>query len=130
MFESRRKANAERKTARIVATVFAFLALLLLSLGMTLTSPLLYYVALMLFVIADLAFVNGAGTWSIGAAGEEIVAQHLSHLDSPYRVVHDIVLPRMRGNIDHVVLGPNRVFVIETKNHKRFIKCNGFMDAA
>lgn len=64
-------------------------------------------------------------TWSSGAEGEEKVAKYLAHLNESYYVIHDVVLPRMKGNIDHVVLGPNGVFVIETKNHKGFITCNG-----
>ena len=29
------------------------------------------------------------------------------------------------GNIDHIVLGPNGIFVIETKNYKGEISCYG-----
>jgi len=61
----------------------------------------------------------------MGAEEEEIVAKHLSLLGDPYRVVHDVVLPNMRGNIDHIVFGPNGVFVIETKNNNGLISCNG-----
>jgi hypothetical protein len=125
MFESRRKANAVRKTAQAVAMIFAITALLLFFIGMTTTSPLFYYAALILFVIAASVFFSGGGTWSIGAEGEERVAKHLSLLGGPYRVIHDVVLPDMRGNIDHIVLGPNGVFVIETKNNNGFISCNG-----
>ena len=125
MFESRRRANAERKNAQTVAVVFAFLALFLFFLGVTTSSPIFHYVALVLVVIAGLALVGGSGTWGIGAEGEETVAQLLSLLGDAYRVIHDAVLPGMRGNIDHIVLGPNGVFVIETKNHKGFITCNG-----
>lgn len=119
------KANAERKTARTTSVIFTFLALLLLFLGATTKYSPLYYVAFLLFIFTGLALVSGARTWSIGAQGEETVAHYLSFLDAPYRVIHDIILPEMRGNIDHVVLGPNGVFAIETKNHKGFITCNG-----
>lgn len=128
MFESRRKANAERRTAQTVAVVLALFALFLLFLG-TRTSYLLYYAAFLLFIIAGVAFVSGTGargpTWSIGAEGEETVARHLSLFEKPYHVIHDVVLPEMRGNIDHIVLGPNGVFVVETKNHNGLITCNG-----
>ncbi|MEM4704061.1 MAG: nuclease-related domain-containing protein [Candidatus Bathyarchaeia archaeon] len=125
MFESRRKANAMRRNAQIIAMTFAITALLLFFVAMTTTFLLFYYVALMLFVIAVLAFLSGGGTWSVGAEGEETVAKHLSLLGDPYQVIHDVVLPNMRGNIDHIVLGPNGVFVIETKNNNGFITCNG-----
>jgi len=125
VFESRRKANAVRKSAQTIAIVFTIMALLLFFLGMTTTFPLFYYVALMLFAIAALTFFSKGGTWSVGAEGEETVARHLSLLGDSYRVIHDVVLPNMRGNIDHIVLGPNGVFVIETKNNNGFISCNG-----
>ncbi len=125
MFESRRKANAIRRTAQTVAMIFAITALLLFFLGMATTSPLFYYIALMFLIVAASAFFSGGGTWSIGAEGEETVAKHLSLLSHPYRIIHDVVLPNMRGNIDHLVLGPNGVFVIETKNNNGFISCNG-----
>jgi len=79
----------------------------------------------MLFLCAGLALVSGAGTWGIGAEGEETVAQYLNVLGHPYRVIHDVVLPEIGGNIDHIILGPNGIFVIETKNHNGFITCNG-----
>ena len=104
--------------------IFTITALLLFSLAMTTTFLLFYYVALMLFIVAVLVFFSGGGTWSAGAEGEEAVAKHLSFLGDAYRVIHDVVLPNMRGNVDHVVLGPNGVFVIETKNNNGFISCN------
>jgi hypothetical protein len=80
VFESRRKANAVRKTSQTIAIIFAITAVLLLFLGMTTTFPLFYYVALMLFVLAASAFFSGGGTWSIGAEGEETVAKDMRKL--------------------------------------------------
>jgi hypothetical protein len=125
MFESRRRANAERELAKAAALLLALLALLMIFLGIVTTSSSLYYVAILFFVSAGLALISKAGTWSIGAYGEEIVAQHLSHLGPPYRVIHDVILPGVKGNIDHIVLGINGVFVVETKNHKGLIMCDG-----
>jgi len=125
LFESRRRANAQRKTAQAITVAFAFLALFLFFLGLGTSSPAFYYIALMLLVFAGLTLVSGAGTWGIGAEGEEIVAQHLKALGNPYRVIHDVVLPEIGGNIDHIILGPNGIFVIETKNHNGLITCNG-----
>jgi len=125
MFESRRKANTMRRNAQIIAIIFTMTALLLLFVAMATTFLLFYYAALMLLIVAVLTFFSRGGTWSVGAEGEEIVAKHLSLLGDPYRVIHDVVLPNMRGNIDHIVLGPNGVFVIETKNNNGLISCNG-----
>jgi hypothetical protein len=56
-----------------------------------------------------------------GAKGEELVARELGFLSDEYTVFHDITirLPRTAGgsaNLDHIVVGPNGVFAIETKN--------------
>lgn len=63
--------------------------------------------------------------WNLGAEGEERVAQVLESLGTSYHVINDLHLPGQRGNFDHIVLGPNGVFLIETKNHKGIISCNG-----
>jgi hypothetical protein len=125
LFESRRKANAAGKKARVTAVVLLVLALFFFFLGVEISQYSPFIVSSVLLLIAILAFLSGGGTWAIGAVGEETIAAHLNALGLPYRVIHDVVLPSMRGNIDHVVLGPNGVFVIETKNHNGFITCNG-----
>jgi hypothetical protein len=50
-----------------------------------------------------------------GRDGERAVAQllHRDFLPEGYRVLHDLRLEN--GNIDHIVIGPQGVFVIETK---------------
>jgi len=64
-------------------------------------------------------------TWRSGAKGEEKVAKYLKHLGGRYHVFHDVMLSGKRGDIDHVVIGSNRVFVIETKNNNGLISCSG-----
>lgn len=51
-----------------------------------------------------------------GAEGEEKVELLLSSLPDTYSVFHDLPCPL--GNIDHIVVGPTGVFVIETKSHR------------
>ncbi|GGJ04869.1 hypothetical protein GCM10010885_12510 [Alicyclobacillus cellulosilyticus] len=50
-----------------------------------------------------------------GAKGEETVQRWLASLPDGYSVFHDIECAV--GNLDHVVIGPTGVFVIETKSH-------------
>jgi len=50
-----------------------------------------------------------------GASGEEKVARILEALPDDYTIIHDLPCPL--GNIDHVVIGPHGVFVVETKAH-------------
>jgi len=120
MFQSRKKG----KTYRNTSVFLIFLALLMFLLGLVSSSVVAYLVAL-LFLIASGFFFQNYVTWSSGAEGEEKVAAYLNLLGDGYHVVHDVVLPGRIGNIDHIVLGPNGIFVIETKNHKGYITCNG-----
>jgi hypothetical protein len=62
-----------------------------------------------------------------GISGEDAVIEVLKHLDDTYYLINDIILKQSqsRGNIDHLLLGPNGIFVIETKNYNGTIKCNG-----
>lgn len=120
MFQSRKKGN----TYRITGILFILLALIVFLLGIVSYSVAAYLVALLLFIASAFFFENSA-TWSSGAEGEEKVARHLNLLDDKYHVIHDVVLPGRIGNIDHIVLGPNGIFVVETKNHKGYITCNG-----
>jgi hypothetical protein len=51
-----------------------------------------------------------------GAAGEEQVGSMLEEMsDRGWRVIHDASLGN--GNVDHILIGPQGVFTIETKSH-------------
>jgi len=39
--------------------------------------------------------------------------------------MNDLMLPDDKGNVDHLVMGPNGLFVIETKNYSTFVNCLG-----
>jgi len=55
--------------------------------------------------------------WAVGADGERRTAEVLSRLESDgYRVLHDRRIPGSRANIDHIVVGPTGVYVVETKS--------------
>jgi hypothetical protein len=61
-----------------------------------------------------------------GYEGENKVSKILSStLSDEYYLINDVVFSEGHGNIDHVVLGPNGVFVIETKNYGGKIICYG-----
>jgi len=54
-----------------------------------------------------------------GARGEEMVAARLASLPAEYTVFNGVSIPGIRkraGDIDHIVVGPEGVFVIETMN--------------
>jgi hypothetical protein len=57
--------------------------------------------------------------WATGAAGEERVGLHLDALASDsLRVLHDRRIPGTRANIDHIVVTPQAVWVIDAKKYK------------
>ena len=79
------------------------------------------------FVIVELAAIGAMALldkvafpiidrWDRGAVGEETVGKILDALaDEGWYSIHDV--DTGRGNIDHVVIGPNGVFTVETKSH-------------
>jgi len=55
--------------------------------------------------------------WERGAEVEERTAEALAALPPGWVVLHEVAWPGRRyANIDHVVVGPGGVFVIDTKN--------------
>jgi hypothetical protein len=57
-----------------------------------------------------------ARTWQRGAHGERHTARLLRRLTrSGFVVLHDLAVPGSPGNVDHLVIGPSGVFVIDSK---------------
>ena len=57
-----------------------------------------------------------ARTWKRGAAGERHTARILDRLTHDgYVVFHDLAVPGSPANVDHLVIGPTGVFVIDSK---------------
>ena len=57
--------------------------------------------------------------WSNGASGESVVGQRLDRVASEsIRVMHDRRIPGTRANIDHVVVTPRGIWVIDAKKYK------------
>ena len=60
---------------------------------------------------------RSAALWEQGAEGEVAVARALESLPEGWVVLHDLAWPgRQRANIDHVLIGPSGVFVVDAKN--------------
>jgi hypothetical protein len=55
--------------------------------------------------------------WATGARGEEKFAAALDGIDG-LRVLHDRRVPKSRANIDHIVIAPAGVFVVDAKNYR------------
>ena len=57
--------------------------------------------------------------WRRGAVGERRTARVLAALERHgWAVLHDLALPGSRANIDHLVIGPGGVFVIDSKQYR------------
>jgi hypothetical protein len=60
-----------------------------------------------------------ATAWRRGAAGERRTARLLATLERHgWAVLHDLAVPRSRANLDHLVIGPGGVFVIDSKQYR------------
>ncbi len=89
------------------------------------------YIALALMLIAILyALWKGAPlvpmirNLQLGRDGERVVGQMLEELrEKGYRVFHDI--PGEDFNVDHVLVGPAGIFVIETKTRSKLMRGSG-----
>ncbi len=67
-------------------------------------------------------FYNGVASYFKGARGEEIVAVQLGELPVGYHVFHDLEISGVTP-IDHLVIGPAGVFVVETKFWSGRVHC-------
>jgi hypothetical protein len=67
-----------------------------------------------------------AAAWRRGAAGERRTARLLDPLERHgWAVLHDLAIPGSRANIDHLVIGPGGVFVIDSKHYRGRLQLDG-----
>ena len=83
----------------------------------------MYLIAFVLLVIALIIKRIGNDPSVIGKTGEHKVSKILSSLPREYRILNNVILPNQKGTsqIDHVVVSPYGIFVIETKNYEGWI---------
>jgi hypothetical protein len=98
----------------------------MLLIGMTLS---ILFVFILVFTIRMWRLQTARWALSLGYDGERYVGQKLVDELTPlgYRVFHDIEMTGASGakyNIDHVVVGPRGLFVIETKAWRKLRNCS------
>ncbi len=91
--------------------------------------------SLMVFVAGAFAFLFGgylyqskitqARIWRSGLTGQRKVEETLSVLDDSYTLINNLSLPFKNCDIDHVLIGPKGVFLLETKHYKGEVSCIG-----
>ncbi|ADZ09735.1 NERD domain protein [Methanobacterium lacus] len=62
--------------------------------------------------------VENGKRWNKGILGEKRVIKYLNMLPEAYFVFNDVKFPGSYGDLDHIVVGPTGIFVIETKNYQ------------
>ena len=73
----------------------------------------------MLFLVIGLLSFKQYRSYRRGAEGEKQVSSHLGpQLNDDFYLINDVMRLDGRGNIDHVILSPSGVFVLETKNNR------------
>ncbi len=96
-------------------------AIIFLIIGLT---TILFYGFGIIFIGISIYFFIKSGQYKKGKIGEILIEENLQALSDNYYLINDVMLPENYGNIDHIILGPNGIFVIESKNYDGKIICN------
>jgi hypothetical protein len=65
--------------------------------------------------------------WRRGAAGERRTARLLAPLERRgWAVLHDLAIPGTPANLDHLVIGPGGVLVIDSKQYRGRLRLDGY----
>jgi hypothetical protein len=71
------------------------------------------------FLLAVTDAPQSTRAWEKGAAGERWLGSRLDRLRAEgFGVLHDRRIPTTKANIDHLVVGPSGVFVVDAKHYK------------
>lgn len=63
--------------------------------------------------------------WQRGTDGETVVGKILATLPDEFHVINDLKTPGENSNLDHVVVGPTGVFVLDAKNWRGAVTADG-----
>jgi hypothetical protein len=130
-YERRAARHAEDLRQRRPRILAAGLAIAIVGVAvLILAGPLYAAIVLMLDLIlmmsALFAMPNSVTAWQTGAAGEVKTGLLLEPLEAEgFRILHDRKIPRSRANIDHIVIGPPGIFVVETKSYSGSLQIRG-----
>jgi len=77
-------------------------------------------------LVAFYFYLHKYRIYNAGWSGEKQVSKLLSNkFSDDYFLINDLYLQNGGGDIDHIVLGPSGIFVLETKNWSGEISCRG-----
>ena len=123
-YERRREAYDKQRTDRLLkavprAVIAAFLVGAILSFsGQTVALTVMFAAVIGGVILLEPIVPRQSTTaWATGAEGEERTAEYLDPLAAKgFVIFHDRKIPMSPANVDHIVIGPTGVFVVETKN--------------
>ena len=105
-------AREQQRLYEVKAVVFALTGSILL----ILLSQV--WILSLIFFSCGLYYFKRRSDWHKGILGEKMVVEALTPLDNSYALINDVVLSKRTGNIDHILVSPKGVFVIETKSYR------------
>lgn len=106
-------AGEQQRLYEVKAAVFALTGTISLILPVSRV-----WILSLIFFGCGLHYFKRRSDWHKGILGEEMVVEALIPLDDSYVLINDVVLPDKTGNIDHILVSPSSVFVIETKSYR------------
>jgi zinc transport system permease protein len=119
-------AEAEGMSPERSRLVFMLLMALVIAIAMKIVGILLITSLLIIPAAAALALVlwpSSAGRWEAGAAGERATARALLGVEADgWTIFTDVRPPGRRWNLDHLLVGPAGVVVVETKQWRRPVR--------
>src|SRR5881397_666834 len=129
-YEERREQRLWAALVGLIGLGIAGIALVVCDAGGGLCHPTLLRLAVGLAAIVIALWLGRPVTRLLrrvrrGRRGERLVADLLGGLGDDYWLVNDVTLGLAHGNIDHVLIGPCGVVVIETKRFAGNIRCWG-----
>lgn len=89
---------------------------------------ILYFIGATIFVVFGYLLqekIMKAKIWRSGLTGQNMVEHELSELDDHFYLINNLSLPFKNCDIDHLLVGPIGIFLIETKHYKGEISCIG-----
>ncbi len=98
----------------------------LLIFGLNVTSDSSYFTLVgIVLVLLGLNTLRKSLNYYSGIQGEKAVTSTLSMLDDSNYLINDFLDNTGKGNVDHILLSPKGIFIIETKNYSGQIRCYG-----
>jgi hypothetical protein len=87
---------------------------------------LLLVLAVLVVVMGVVALPDSTLSWATGSEGEALTARALEQLKiDGFVILHDRRIPGSPANIDHIVIGPPGVAIVETKSYSGRLRVRG-----